>query len=44
MSSCPPTIKCSKETQRRLKKVGEMGDSYEKAIIKLLEKVEKNEI
>jgi len=37
----PATIKCSKETQTRLKKVGEMGDSYEKAIIILLKGVGK---
>ena len=44
MSSYPATIKCSKETQSRLKKVGEMGDSYDKAIVKLLDRAEKNEI
>ena len=45
------TIRCSKETQSRLKGYGRMGDSFEKAIIRLLdesgdplEKVIKDEI
>ena len=31
------TIKCSKETQRRLRGYGRMGDSFEKVIIRLLD-------
>lgn len=31
------TIRCSKETQSRLKGYGRMGDSFEKAIIRLLD-------
>jgi len=42
--STQSTIKCSKETQSRLRGYGRMGDSFEKAIIGLLDKVEKNEI
>lgn len=38
------TIKCSEETQRRLIGHREIGDSYEKAIIRLLNRAEKNEI
>jgi len=38
------TIKCSAETQRRLIGRRDIGDSYEKAIIKLLDRAEKNEI
>jgi len=42
--STQSTIKCSKETQERIREFGRMGDSFEKAIIGLLDKVEKNEI
>ena len=42
--SAQGTIRCSKETQSRLKGYGRMSDSFEKAIIGLLDKVEKNEI
>jgi len=45
------TIRCSKETQSRLKERGKMGESFEKRIIRLLdesgnpsEKVVKHEI
>jgi len=37
------TIKCSKETQERLIGHRKIGDTYEKAIIKLLDRAEKNE-
>jgi len=35
------TIKCSKETQNRIRQYGVMGDSFEKAIIKMLDEVGK---
>jgi len=31
------TIRCSKETQSRLKERGKMGESFEKRIIRLLD-------
>jgi len=31
------TIRCSKETQTRIKGMGRMGDSFEKVIIRLLD-------
>jgi len=31
------TIRCSKETQNRLKEKGRMGESFEKRIIRLLD-------
>ena len=31
------TIRCSKETQSRLKEKGRMGESFEKRIIRLLD-------
>lgn len=37
------TIRVSKELKERLRKRGEMGESYEDVIRKLLEKVEKTE-
>jgi len=35
--STQSTIKCSKETQSRLRGYGRMGDSFEKAIVRLLD-------
>lgn len=37
------TIRISKELKERLRKRGEMGESYEDVIRKLLDKVEKTE-
>jgi len=31
------TIRCSKETQSRIRQYGRMGDSFEKAIVRLLD-------
>jgi len=38
------TIRCSKETQSRLKGYGKMGDSFEKVVSRLLDQVEKHEL
>ena len=39
------TIRCSKETQMRLKELGKMGESFETVVTRLLDEVEKpNEI
>ena len=35
--STQSTIKCSKETQSRIRVHGRMGDSFEKAIVRLLD-------
>ena len=38
------TIRCSKETQTRLKGYGKMGDSFEKVVNRLLDEVEHDEV
>jgi transcriptional regulator len=41
--SSQSTIRCSKETQSRLKGHGKMGDSFEKVVNRLLDEAEKDE-
>jgi len=38
------TMKTKKETLRRLKGVGKMGDSYDKVVNRLLDEVSKDDI
>ena len=43
LMSSQSTIRCSKETQNRLKGHGNFGESFEKVVNRLLDQAEKDE-